>query len=167
MMHYANKSIDVPSPNSAMLLAIGLLLTLAFLAGEHHWGVSLQEHFTVAADDAHLHVGGGALTRRLAFPAIGLLGLFCLLRRDGRPLSIRGPLAVLLTFFFAWCVVSLLWATDPALTIRRLVVLVCCVLGAVGIARQLGPRGLCTLTLGVTTAYIAIGVGAEISLGTF
>jgi len=163
----AIKSIDPPAPNTALLLAVGVILALAFFAGEHRWNVSLQEHFTVAADDAHLHLEGGALTRRLAFPSIGLLGLFCLFRKKGQPFSIHGPLTVLLAFFFVWCLASLLWATDPALTTRRLVVLACCTLGAVGIARQFGPRGLCVLTLGITTAYIAIGVGTEITLGTF
>ena len=163
----AIKSTDPPAANTRLLLAVGVLLALAFFVSEHRWDVSLQEHFAVAVADAHLHMEGGSLTRRLAYPSIGLLGLFCIFRKKGCPLSFRGPLATLLTFFFAWCVASLLWTGDPALSMRRLVVLAFCLLGTVGIARQLGPRGLCVLTLGVTTAFVVIGIAAEISLGTF
>ena len=167
MTHDALKSSDPRVASAALLLAIGLLFALAFSLNEHDWRYSLPGYLTAGADDAHLRVEDGALTRRVGFPSIALLGLFCILHKRGRPLSIRGPLAVLLIFLFVWCLASLLWATDPWLTTRRLVVLACSALGAVGIARQLGPRGLCVLTLVVTTAYVALGVGVEIRLGTF
>jgi O-antigen ligase len=62
---------------------------------------------------------------------------------------------------------SLLWSIAPGLCLRRLVILGCTFLGALGIARHFNMRELSQLALVVTGTVVCIGVLAEIRLGTF
>ena len=62
---------------------------------------------------------------------------------------------------------SVLWSENPSLTLRHFGVFLLCGVGALGIARQLAPRDLCLVALGVTSILVANGVRTEIALGTF
>jgi O-antigen ligase len=157
---------------SPLLLGLAVVvLAAAFFFSWHDWRSSRHQAEQVEGIDAEVSVeeaaSEGSLARRLAYPAIGLLGLGFLVLRGGRPLHLRGLLPVLLLLYVLWCLTSIFWSVDVSLTSRRLVIFLCCVVGAVGVARQLTARELCLLALAVTTAYLALGVVAELALGTF
>ena len=42
-----------------------------------------------------------------------------------------------------------------------------CVLAALGFARQFRPRNIAFMALAISTAYLAVGLGTELALGTF
>jgi len=70
-------------------------------------------------------------------------------------------------FFVAWAAISIIWSIDPPLTARRVAVLCFYFIGALGIARQLSDRDLAVAALVITAVYLAVGVAAELALGTF
>ncbi len=147
-------------------LTIGVI-GAAFLAAEHTWLMSRLDMFSVTSDEMAISAAVGSWLRRLAFMSIAIFGIYCIFRSSGKRLRFDGLLAFLVLSYLAWCLASVLWSTEPPITIRRLAALVFCCLGALGISRQLGARDLCVLGMFIATAYIILGVCAEISLGTF
>ena len=110
---------------------------------------------------------GSNWVKGAALSLIGLLGLYCLCRREGRRLQIEGLLPALMIFYLAWAAASLAWSIQPGMSARRLAVLMFCVLGALGFARQFQARDIAFMTVVILGAYLAVGIAAETALGTF
>ena len=172
-----------PSATRPLLWLLIVLLGSIFFAAGHQWNVSLSETFSAAADEAGQTVAGGDTMRRVAFSTIALIGLCLLvckapttrgLSRFSRSENGTVPfqkwqpwLGALVIAYLSWCLLSVIWAVHPSLTITRLAVLVFCSIGALGIARQLSAWEICLLAVAVTAAYIAVGVCTEVTLGAF
>jgi exopolysaccharide production protein ExoQ len=82
-------------------------------------------------------------------------------------LQINLPLTAAIGLLLGWATISFVWADDPGICLRRLIVLVCCTVGALGIARQLSMRELSLLTIIVLGSLAVVGIFAELRLGTF
>jgi O-antigen ligase len=149
------------------LPAVALFLGLVFFVTEHDLTISLVDAFTQTADEMEVVAEGGNFIRRLAFPALALMGLILLLISARQPLQINPLLALPIAGYLLLAVASVLWSDEPGMTIRRLIVLGCCTLAACGIARRFSMRELCTLTLAIIGPLILIGLMAEIRHGTF
>jgi O-antigen ligase len=104
--------------------------------------------------------------RQLGGLMLGALGAFLILQRGraGRPRS--GPLMGWLLLLFAWTLLSVTWADDPALTARRLVLFSCLGVGAWALADRLSPRQIAALALLGPLAYLGLGIYAEYANGT-
>lgn len=134
----------------------------------HNFQVSQYERFAPWSDaDGTLTAAGQNWVKGLALSAIGLLGMCLTVRRDGRPLRAAGWLPGLMLFYLAWSAASVLWSINPGLSCRRLAVLMFCVLGALGFARQFRPRDVALMAMVIAGAYLLVGVGTELALGTF
>jgi len=157
------------SPGIARLLwpAIVVLAAAFFVADQHDWQLSRQPAFESQQVAASPLVSKGGLPYRLALVAIAAFGLSLLACPGECPWKFRGLLAVLVVCFLAWCAISWYWSDDPVLTAKQLIVLAICLVCASGIARHFRPRDLCLLALAVSGIYLAIGLCAELSLGTF
>ncbi len=110
---------------------------------------------------------GGNSLRRAAFLGMAAVGACLLLRENGRRLRWDDPLFLLLAAYVLWCAASVQWSIDPGTTVRRLMVLGCCVIAALGLSRHLAPRDTVTVAIGVLLGYLVLGVAAEAALGTF
>jgi len=160
--------IRSPSASGTALLWLSIaVLAVAFVCTEHGLLVSQMDAFGTTEDDLELAASSGRLLNKVGFSLVALLGAILVVRRRGRPFRLDGPLAALVLLFFAWCLASVLWTIDTGLTTKRLAILAFCFLGALGVGRQLAARDLCVLTLVVLTTYVAIGLCAELALGTF
>ena len=62
-------------------------------------------------------------------------------------------------FYLAWSAASVLWSINPGMSCRRLAVLMFCVLGAAGFARQFRPRDLALMAMVISGVYLLVGVG--------
>jgi len=162
-------SLDVTSTLWHRLLFVITMwsIGLAFFVSEHNVNISRAQDYTQNAEEMMETAGGGNMLRRLAFFGIAGLGLTLLVVGPSRPLAIRWPLALLITAFLGWCFLSLLWAWSPSMCIRRLLVLGCCVVGAVGVAKAFTMRELSQMAVMLTLASVTIGILAEVRLGTF
>ncbi len=143
-----------------------LVVAIAFFASSHDLHLSLAEDYTQTAEEMELTASGGNLLRRVAFLGLGAWGAVLLLAAR-QPLRINLPLAAPLVLLLVWTGLSFLWADDSGMCLRRLIVLACCTLAAAGIGRCLSLREQCWLVLGTLGALAAIGVLAELRLGTF
>ncbi len=164
-----------------------------YLAGQS-WSTSAAEAFTETADEMEAHASGGNALRQIAFLTLGGCGVWCLARdrrRRARPLPAwwspywpggktasllcewagvvrrSHPVAWALALYLAWCFASVTWSHAPGQTVRKLVVLGCWTAGSLGVARVLSPRRIVWLGVLLPAGYLAIGVLAELSLGTF
>ncbi len=159
--------LDAPSTTRPLLWLLIVLLGSIFFAAGHQWNVSLSETFSAAADEAGQTVAGGDTMRRVAFSAIALIGLCLLVCKAPGSMKVQSWLGTLVIAYLSWCLLSIVWAVHPSLTITRLAVLIFCCLGALGVARQLSAREICLLAVAVTAAYVTIGVCTEVALCTF
>jgi exopolysaccharide production protein ExoQ len=147
-------------------LAIALVGAVFFFAA-HDLEVSRHEGFAPWSDADGTLESGRNVVKGLALGLIGALGVCLILRRDGRPLRLDGWLPTLMILYLAWSAASVLWSIDRGMSCRRLAVLMFCVLGAVGFARQFRPRDLLLMAIIISGAFLLAGVAAELLLGTF
>lgn len=152
-------------PAKAVLWASVVVAVSIFLI-EHRFQMSRMEGLAFSLEEVHDAVSAGTFARQTGCLILAMFGLSQLLRGH-RPLSVQPVLASIMCALFLWASASLLWSTDFGLTIRRLFVLACCTLAALGISRQFTIRELCWLIIAVSSAYIVLGVVTEIALSTF
>ncbi|MCR9200732.1 MAG: O-antigen ligase family protein [Planctomycetaceae bacterium] len=145
---------------------ITLLVGLIFLTDEHRWDRSGLTDYVESAEERATAATAGNAARRSAFLVLGLSGGVLLLCSGNIPV-LREPLGLSLMLAAGWTAVSLMWADSPSFTLKRLLLLVLCAVGILGIASTLTIRRLAVVTLLVTGAYLGMGVFAEVSLGNF
>jgi O-antigen ligase len=156
-------------PGNRHLLALTiLLLGSVFFFVVHDLQVSRYERFARWSDsDGGALEAGGNVAKGIALLTIGALGAYLLLLRNGRPARLSGWLPLMMFVYLAWALASVLWSADPGLSLRRLAVLMSCVVGAAGIARQFRPRDVALIAAAIATSYLLVGLAAEMALGTF
>jgi O-antigen ligase len=112
--------------------------------------------------------GGGGSLRPLIFAALGMLGVICWMWRPaGLRTNIHGWYPFLVFVFIAYAGMSILWADDQEIVIRRVITLVLTCLGAFGIVHRFSNRDLvmfCFLS-GIILGLLSIG--SEIATGIF
>lgn len=142
-------------------------LILGYFLIEHYLSYSLEEELDSISDTMEEAVGSGMLSRRVGFLLLGALGVYGLLRREGRAWA-NPTLPVILTVaLVAWTAASATWSTAPPMTYRRLFVLLCSFLAMLGIARQTTPRDLAWMTMVAAGSFVALGLGVELIHGAF
>ncbi len=158
---------DAPAASARWVWLAAAIVATAFFISEHDVNVSLHEAFTESADEMAASAAGGNSLRRLAF--LGLAGMGVALTAAGSRQAWRWnrPMAVAIALLFGWSLVSCLWSIDPGMCLRRLIVLVCWVTAAFGLARYFTLRELCWLTMIVTASLALVGLLSELRLGTF
>jgi O-antigen ligase len=156
------------STNPRLLWLAILVVGAAFFFVAHDFQVSRYERFAPWSDaeEGTLEAGRN-MAKGLALSMIGLLGLYFILRQNGRPLRPTGWLPALMLLYLVWSMASVLWSIDPGMSCRRLAVLTFCGLGALGFARQFRPRDLAVMAMTIAAAYLLVGVCVELALGTF
>jgi O-antigen ligase len=70
-------------------------------------------------------------------------------------------------FFAGWTMLSIAWALDPSVALRRLAIFAILCLASAATAGRCSLRQILLLTFFCTTFFLLIGVSAEIALGTF
>jgi O-antigen ligase len=144
-----------------------LFLAAVFFLCEHDLYLSKRGPEAFNASPVGAAVTEGSLSRRIVFLSLGLFGVASLVRRRGARLQINSQLGRIMVFFAGWAVLSLVWAEDTALTLRRLVVFAILCIAAAAIARTCSLREIVLLTFFCSALFLVIGMSAEIALGTF
>ena len=110
----------------------------------------------------------GNVPRQIGLLMIGSFGLFGLSRPGSQRMQVAPLLGPLVLFFAAWSASSILWAGDPAVTMRKLSVFFLVGLGAFSIASRLSSPEIVMFAL-LCSAFqvIVLGVLPELALGTF
>ncbi|HOZ48562.1 MAG TPA: O-antigen ligase family protein, partial [Candidatus Hydrogenedentes bacterium] len=79
----------------------------------------------------------------------------------------RDPFAGVVLFYVVWCFASVLWAVDPALTIRKLAIFTMLCLGVLGAAKRLRNDDVMVFVFVCMGVYVSIGLASEIVIGSF
>jgi exopolysaccharide production protein ExoQ len=150
----------------ALLIATGVIVGIAFFISHHEFTVSRSVAYTQSAEEMELAASGGNALRRVAFLGLGAWGLM-LFAIGKQRLNIDWPLMVALALLAAVATVSCVWADDPGMCLRRLMILYCSGLAAAGIARTHTLRDLSWMVMVLLGTLAVIGLLAEVALGTF
>lgn len=140
---------------------------LVFFLCEHQLTVSRDEAFTSTADEMEMQAEGGNRVRRIVFGSLGMLGLVLSVSRPLPAMRIDSMLPICVIGFFLIAFASLAWSDSPSMTFRRIAVLACFSLGALGISKAFSLTDLMYLVVFVCSITLAIGVCCEVVLGTF
>jgi exopolysaccharide production protein ExoQ len=112
--------------------------------------------------------GGGGSLRPLIFGALGMLGVICWMWRPaGLRTNIHGWYPLLVFIFITYAAMSILWADDQEIVVRRVITLLLTCLGAFGIVHRFSNRDLvmfcflCGMILGL------LSLASEIATGVF
>jgi exopolysaccharide production protein ExoQ len=167
MIHSADHNADASSTNCRLFWLMVVFVGAVFFFVAHNFQVSQYEDFAPWSDSDGTMEAGSNVVKGLALSLIGLLGLYLLWRRDGQSFDLAGWLPLLIVGYLALSMASVLWSINPGMSCRRLAVLMFCVLGAAGFARQFRPRDVAIMALAISGAYLLVGICAEVALGTF
>lgn len=145
-----------------------LTVAMAFFVSEHNVNISRAQDYTQNAEEMIETAGGGNWGRRLAFLAVGGLGMLLLVIAPAhQKLAMRWPLALAIASYLGWCFLSYFWAANSGMCLRRLFVFGCCIVAAAGIARTFTMREISQMVLIITIGSSALGILSELRLGTF
>ena len=148
------------------LVLTALVVGVVFFVSGHDLFVSRAVAYTQTADEMQSAAVGGNLVRRLAFFALAGWGTVLVVSGRQR-LAIHWPLAGSLFLLGTLAAASVLWTEETGMCLRRLLVLACCIVAALGIARALSLRELAWLIVLAAGPLVMVGLAAELALGTF
>jgi O-antigen ligase len=152
---------------SAIPWAATILLGLVFFVTEHSLTISRLDAYTQTAEEMEVTAMGGNTSRQLAYLTLAAFGIYQLARPGRFRFRPSWPALFAVGALLGWCAMSVLWSAEFGLTARRLVVLACCVIGVAGLIKQYSARQLMHIPIVLCTAFLALGVLAELGLGTF
>ena len=104
--------------------------------------------------------------RKTVIVILGGIGLF-LLRRYRKNIHFNGIVTRSVFAYFAWIGLSVAWASDPALTGRRLAALALMLIFTAGLVVRMDADRLLGFVAGIPALMLIPGVVAEIQAGTF
>jgi len=155
------------SSSPRLVFVITVVLAAVFFVSDHDLKTAQLVDFFQSTDQMEQTAQGGNLLRQVAFFGLAALGVCLLVRNTAAPHWQPGLLGQVLVLYVGWCVLSIFWSDEPAMTLRRTVVLLCAFVGALGIARNLSLSELCHVAICVLLVFLGMGLTAELGLGTF
>ena len=162
----------VPTPQVGTLpqtwhfwLTAGLLGFLFFMTNHDLFVSRLPDY--AHYDDSVIDVAVGTnLIRRITFFLLAGLGLWLAWLSARTPWKFNAWIALPLLGYVLWCCASVAWSVEPGMGLKRVVTLLCFFLCALGIGRRFSMRDLAWIMFVIIASYFAIGLGAELALGT-
>ena len=145
-----------------------LFLTAIFFIGQHDWFFSLNagEGFGLMLDESTARVDQGNILRQIVFSCMGVYAVVSLVWTRYR-FKVEGVLGLLVLLFLSWAILSLAWSEDPAISFRRLVLLMMLWLCSLVVSQRFSLHEFVLWVFLSTLIYSHIGLAAELILGTF
>ena len=158
----------VISADRRKLFAFATLLIIVVYAMpiDTAWLVSTQENYATSGEEMESAAVSGNLQRQAAFALLGLVGAIGCVWSEPRRLRVGGLIGLFCLAYVLWCGASLAWASEPSISLRRFVLLVCEALAALAFAKFISPKQMVWLVLACSLTWLSVGVVAELSLGT-
>ncbi len=133
---------------------------------EHDIKMSQSQTFVAEIEDQESWAAGGNKFRQIAFLSCAAIGTISLL--FGRVGTFRFNLpVVLIGCYILWAGASTQWSIDSGTTMRRYLLVLCCVIGCVGYSRFLRVQDAVFAAMMVSLAYLTLGVAMELFFGSF
>jgi O-antigen ligase len=145
-----------------------MLFAFALFAAEHSTFYATPGFKDSSArPDLAVEIGGSSLLRQLGYVSLGAIGAAFLLARSPLKLTLNWKLLLLTVCGVGWLLLSMVWADNSGLSLKRSMVPLMILLSALGLAKHWQPRQLCVFTVVLTSGFLLWGVLAECSYGTF
>lgn len=159
-----------PSLRPSYPWLVFLFLALAFFLSSHDPAGAQRtlDDYNRPQDEIVQGVAGGSTTREIALLAMGAAAALSLVSYAApRRLQSSGFSAYVLTAFAAWMAVSVLWADDPAMSIKRLAATAMLCLTAAAIVRTFSLREIVMWVFFTTAAFLVVAIALEVLAGAF
>jgi O-antigen ligase len=145
------------------------LLTVAFFIALHDptRSLSISDDYMPNEETIQKNVSEGNSKRQIGFLIAGAFGALVMVSPRRRKVEINGVIAVLVIFFLAWLMMSVLWAEDRSITFRRLIVIAILCTGALAVAVRMNLRDIMLLVFWSSIVYLLVGILSEIAMGSF
>ena len=150
--------------------AFGFLFAMILLAQPYqkYWTLDNEAyHVTADADIQIKALEEGDLGRRICLPLMGVFAAIAFSRTAKNKLSIQGALGPSVIFFFAWACLSVTWADDLLLTVKRVVILLLLFLASLAIARQFSAEEILEFAFFSSGSILILGFVSTVSIGRF
>ena len=152
----------------AASIFLAFVIGMTFYTSEHAFDMSKHgvDSFVEDIEDQESWANGGNKARQISFLSCAFIGVVSLLLgRVGR-FRLNLPV-VLIALYVMWAGASVTWSLDPGTTMRRYVLVLCCVIGCFGYARFLKVEDAVLAAVFVSTGYLLVGIAGEIYYGAF
>ncbi len=160
-------SSPLPWLTSYLSLTIFLAAATAFVFfSEHDISMSKSLTFVAEIEDQESWVAGGNKMRQIGFLSFAAVGAISLLLGRVGKFRLNLPVA-LIALYIIWAGLSTQWSIDSGTTMRRCVLILCCVIGCFGFSRFLRVQDVVFAALMVSLAYLMLGVTMELFYGSF
>lgn len=142
-----------------------LVIFVSFAVSSHEFDIHARDDFAADQDTAAETASGGDQLRRFGFITLAVAGAaLLLLKPQGRwapskEILIPGLGVALLA------AASVFWSVEIGLTLRRLIVVAACALGAVAVARAFTLRQVIWFVFVVSLISTVMGLGIELARG--
>ena len=143
----------------------GLMFTVFFIA-EHDPKMSTVSNFVQEIEDQESWAAGGNSLRRLAFLSCAGSGVVGLMLGGWGRFRWNLPM-ILFIVYLLWCGATIIWSIDSGATMRRYILMMCCAVGCLGLARFYSIEQVLISTIVVILGWLLVGVSAEIFFGAF
>lgn len=154
----------------ALLWAIFYLatpLSVRFTASEEFNAVnndlSDEERAEINAEET----AQGNVEREVSLSALALFGIACLALPAERRLRVQNVGGIIIIGFLAWIALSVVWSGELGMTLRKLAVLGCLSVAAIGVAKRFSLRQIIGFTVFAGGLLLVAGILSELALGTF
>ncbi len=144
-----------------------VLLTICMVFAEHQSAEQMHGNIDLTYV---LSKQSGRLTRELAYLLMGTIGVFGVLselKGRERLLRFNRPFEVAMFTLISWCMLSVLWTETPAITAKRLFVILLTFLGAMGISMSWTPSQILKFIAWSSAMQVGVGLVAELRFGYF
>lgn len=147
-------------------LAFGVVTVAILLIFQARWNAPLV--FRTGGDPNAMSLGvrNGDMIHRILGILLAVSGFLWCRFRAKAPLDLLRPCGVILLAWVFWLGSSVLWSEDPALTIRRVILLLCLLISAVAFSRLPTMAMFALVSLGALVSLIS-GIVCELYWGTF
>lgn len=159
-----------PQGTVTQMTASGLLVAMivgvlfcTFFVTQHRMHYSIEGVDRYSASSA---ITSGDSQRRMAFISMGAFFLLLLFRRERMPLEFRGAVYWLLFLYIGWSFLSVVWAEDPRLVARRLVVFAILCISATSLSLNVPLKRVAEIVLWTSVLFLLVGIYSELSAGT-
>jgi exopolysaccharide production protein ExoQ len=151
---------------SAAFWLTNLAIFIAFFLAVHEWDASQHWLKTDKDELASLKQdeASGHANRQIGFLFLGAIGITLLLRPADTALRPNPLLLFPLAMLLIWTLCSAAWSADPALTLKRQVILLCMLLAAAGFIKQFSITQLAEIVIVQTLLVLIVGIIAEVIL---
>ena len=148
------------------VLFLAAMLFTIFLVAEHDMKMVTVEGFVQDIEDQQGWAAGGNSLRRLAFLGCAGFGMLGLMMGQWGRFRWNVPM-VLFMVYVAWTGASVSWSIDFGASVRRYVLMLCCVIGCIGLTRFVTIEQVLIATMIAMLGWLLVGISAELYFGAF